>query len=219
MSRLDRTCCISGCASPVWSREMCRKHYARWHAHGDPSVTLCRQAPAGAPKAFLDAIEAHGHGCLTWPFATNGAGYAQINNPETGKKLVTRIVCGRFHGPPPSPRHFAAHSCGKGHEACVAPWHLSWKTPAENSADREIHGTLRFGEAVAKKLTANDVEAIRAMRGAEPQQVTADRFGVSQTMVSRIQLGKAWSRTRTEQLSTAARGREGDQTNPSRRAA
>lgn len=217
MSRLDRTCSVLGCSSPVWSREMCRKHYARWHSHGDPSVSLCRQSPAGAPKAFLDAIPAQGAGCLTWPFATNGAGYAQINTAARGKRLVTRIVCERFHGPPPTPHHFAAHSCGKGHEACVAPWHLSWKTPAENSADREPHGTLRHGEAAAKKLTAADVADILALRGKEFQRVTAERFGISQTLVSRIYRGAAWKRV-AEQLSRAARDRE-EPNKPSRRAA
>ncbi|MGA0604923.1 hypothetical protein ACO2Q0_02900 [Phenylobacterium sp. VNQ135] len=89
----------------------------------------------------------------------------------------------------------------------MAPWHLSWKTPAENSADREPHGTLRHGEAAAKKLTAEDVEEIWALRGSEPQRVTAHRFGISQTMVSRIYRRKAWARWTDEHLSRATADR------------
>lgn len=47
----------------------------------------------------------------------------------------------------------------------------------------------------AKVLSIEDARALRAraLEG-ENQQRLADEFGVSQTMVSRIKLGKAWSK-------------------------
>lgn len=50
-------------------------------------------------------------------------------------------MCQKAHGDPPSPKHDAAHSCGRGHEGCVNPNHLSWKTKKQNQADRITHGT------------------------------------------------------------------------------
>lgn len=191
MSRLHRTCTISRCDQPVWAREMCRKHYARWHQHGDPETLLVQMSPAGAALKFLDSMEMDGEGCLRWPFSINNHGYAQINI-KGRKHLVTRIVCERRNGPPPSTAHQAAHSCGKGHEACVAPWHLSWKTPAENIADAKAHGTFSRGEKHALKLTAGAVDEIRRLGCSLPQAVIAKRYGISQTMVSKILRDVAW---------------------------
>ena len=33
-------CTIEGCAGKSVGRGLCRKHYTRWHAHGDPSVVV-----------------------------------------------------------------------------------------------------------------------------------------------------------------------------------
>lgn len=43
------------------------------------------------------------------------------------------------------------------------------------------------------KLTADAVIEIRAMRGRVTQPVLAERFGVSQSLISTIQLGKGWT--------------------------
>jgi hypothetical protein len=192
MSRLDRDCSVDQCAGKVWAREMCRKHYMRWHQHGDTSTVLVKQTPAGDPERFLDALPVNGEGCVNWPYAKNNMGYAQINDPVLGKGLVSRLVCQRRHGPSPSRSHVAAHSCGKGHEACIAPWHLSWKTPAENMEDARQHGTLSQGDHHARKLNSSDVLAIRRELGSAPQAEIAHKYGVSQTMVSHIARGVAW---------------------------
>jgi hypothetical protein len=56
---------------------------------------------------------------------------------------ATRVMCKLAHGPAPTPKHHAAHSCGKGHEACINPKHLRWATPRENAADAKLHGTFK----------------------------------------------------------------------------
>lgn len=191
MTRRERQCSIAECLGSVWAREMCRKHYARWHQHGDAKIVLLNVAPAGDPQRFIDGLPESGDGCIRWPFAKNNQGYAQIN--IAGRKyLVTRIVCEKRCGPPPTDRHQAAHSCGKGHEACIAPWHLSWKTAAENVADAKAHGTFSHGDHHASKLTSANVREIRSMQGRASQAEIGQLFGVSQTMVSRIYCGKAW---------------------------
>jgi hypothetical protein len=97
------------------------------------------------------AIHHKGEECLPWPFSEAAAGYGRI--VVDGKHtLAHRHVCTLVHGEPPTPKHEAAHSCGKGHEACVSGDHLSWKTHADNQADRLIHGTSNRGKKY-RKLT------------------------------------------------------------------
>lgn len=84
-----------------------------------------------------------GDDCLTWPFLKSPRGYARMHVNGRDKR-VSRLVCEEAYGTPPTPDHHAAHSCGKGHLACVTKRHLRWATPVENAADKIIHGT-NFG--------------------------------------------------------------------------
>lgn len=44
----DATCSIEGCGNGgKLTREMCRKHYARWQRHGDPSITKVIRVEGG----------------------------------------------------------------------------------------------------------------------------------------------------------------------------
>ena len=124
--------------------------------------------------------------CLIWPFARKGGGYAEFSSQHL---LVHRLMCEFRNGPPPSPTHQAAHSCERGHDGCVNPWHLDWKTPTENQLDRFRQ------DASAKpreKLTAEQVFAIRALKGVEPSDITAVKFRVCESNVRLIQAGKTW---------------------------
>jgi hypothetical protein len=95
---------------------------------------------------------------------------------------------------PPSSKYQAAHKCGNGHLGCVNPKHLSWKTRAENEADKIAHGTISRGErnGHAKLVEASVIAIIsRADRG-ETQQSLADSFGVHQSTISVIVHRKRW---------------------------
>src|SRR5260221_680223 len=141
MSRLP--CSIEGCERQYFAKGFCKLHYDRWYRHGDPLVLLKPQAPWGAiPKWLREYADYSGDECLTWPFARYPDGRANMNGG-----YPTRAMCELAYGPAPSPKHEAAHSCGKGHEACVNPRHLRWATPKENAADKKIHGTHIKGEA------------------------------------------------------------------------
>jgi len=133
--------------------------------------------------------------CLIWPFGKcKKQGYAKLRYNKNSRNAA-RFICEVNYGPPPTPEHHAAHSCGKGHDACVNGSHITWKTPTENQQDRGLHGTKSEKENHPNaRLTATDVASIRAVTGAEPQTVTAERFGVSQVHVSNIQRFKKWKR-------------------------
>lgn len=123
--------------------------------------------------------------CLIWPFARKGGGYAQFSRSSI---LVHRLMCEYRNGPPPSPSHHAAHSCERGHDGCVNPNHLSWKTPSENQLDRYRDADLQ----PSRKLTYDQVISIRALKGLEPSDITAARFNVHESNIRLIQAGKTW---------------------------
>jgi hypothetical protein len=103
-------------------------------------------------------------------------------------------MCERKHGPAPTLDHEAAHSCGKGHEGCINPHHLDWKTPAENQADKLTHGTHRRGERCpTAKLTEKDVREIRALQGRLLGREVGEIYGVTRWTVFDIWKRRIWS--------------------------
>lgn len=132
-------CSIPGCGKSRHSSTMCGMHYMRWKRYGDP---LHGKTPHGEPQRYFREVvlSYDGENCLTWPYGRDPGGYAQFNWGGR-KRKVHRIVCEEVNGDAPTDTHEAAHECGKGHLGCVSPRHLSWKTRAENEADKKRHGT------------------------------------------------------------------------------
>lgn len=190
---MKQICSIEGCDKPIVGRGWCRKHYMRWYINGDPIKLYKTQH--GLPAEFMQkAINYLGDECILWPFTTNNQGYPQIGyNGKT--TLVTRLICSETNGSAPTPSHQAAHSCGNGHLGCITRKHLRWATPAENSTDRITHGHSGRGESSPlSKLTEAQVLEIyrRSSTKEQTQQEIAEEFGVCQTTVSMINLGKNW---------------------------
>lgn len=185
-----KPCSIENCLRAAKARGWCNTHYEAWRKCGDP--TGLKKDRRGQEYLARIIENPTGEGCLAWPFGIDKSGYGQMWS-EGRTRQVSRVVCEKVHGDPPTPRHQAAHSCGKGHEACVAPWHLSWKTPTENSADKVGHGTLIFGERQwLSKLTKEDVREIRSLAGKITGRELAKRFGVAATNISQIQKRHSW---------------------------
>ena len=186
----SRICSIDGCDKTHSALSLCKSHYSRWKKHGDP---LGGRTFRGEPERFYreTVLTYGGDTCLIWPFSRS-VGYGKIN--RDGKPAwVHRLVCQEIHGPPPTPKHQAAHSCGKGHEGCVTPAHISWKSQKENESDKLIHGTHNRGERHGlAKLTEEQVIEIRNLKGKFLQKRIAEQYGISQTTVSSIHLGKHW---------------------------
>lgn len=133
-----------------------------------------------------------GDECLIWPLGCNERGYGFIS--FNGKiRKAHRMMCEVAHGPPPTPLHHAAHSCGRGNAGCVNPRHLSWKTPSENQQDMVKHGTARKPGTPRYKLTPEKVATIRTLKGTKSQSEIGKMFGVNREIISRILSGKAWS--------------------------
>lgn len=146
----------------------------------------------GEPMAFMkEALAYDGDECCAWPFAqVGGRGVVYLD----GKlNLVSRIICETLNGPPPTPEHEAAHSCGRGHAGCCTPSHLRWATHKENMDDMIVHGTRRVGsKSAVAKLTDCDVLKIRSLAGAVTQNDISRIFGVSETAIHQVLAGKSY---------------------------
>lgn len=191
MAKTNRICSVEKCDKIARTRGWCRDHYRRWQKHGDP---LSGRTPRGERERYFREVVMtyEGDECMQWPFSKNSRGYATTHR-NGQPHLCSRLVCEEANGPPPTPEHEAAHSCGNGHLACVTKRHISWKTRAENQADKLTHGTHNRGERHnMAKLTENDVLAIRALQARHTQDDIAKRFSISRRNVSDIINRKTW---------------------------
>lgn len=126
--------------------------------------------------------------CLTWPFSFC-RGYGHFGH--LGEMLYAhRFMCELVHGPSPSPRHYAAHSCGNGDKGCVNPLHLSWRTPSQNQLDRTTHG--RPSRGGRPQFTPRQILEIRRLKGRATQDDIAALLGVPRSTIA------YWQRTTHE---------------------
>jgi hypothetical protein len=143
----------------------------------------------GGAAAWIMAHVSHqSNECLWWPMGRDTRGYGQA--AYMGKLYrAHRLMCEFVHGPAPTPEHHAAHNCGNGHQGCVNPRHLSWKTASENQMDRKAHGTAKTSRGSASRRTAEETEAIRRAIGTDTVTALAARFKVSRRTIERIRGG------------------------------
>lgn len=183
MSKI-RTCSVPDCRRTHLARGLCANHYARLLRNGDVSVMKGTQ-PGEAKEYYENVVLSYDRDeCLIWPYRRSDLGYGEIR--YDGKmRLVHRILCDATHGPPPTPSHESAHSCGKGHLGCVTKRHLSWKTHSENMADAIIHGSTTKNKTVRfNRLTDAERREVVALIGSMPIAAIARRFGCTPSAIN-----------------------------------
>lgn len=129
-------------------------------------------------------------GCFIWTGSIDASGYGRFALGGRNWK-ANRIAWLLAHGDPQNLH--VLHRCDN--RLCVNASHLFLGTNADNVADKVRKGRAPGfpGEQNREaKLTAEAVREIRAMRGRAGQKVLAEQFGVSVSVVSRVQLGNAW---------------------------
>lgn len=138
------SCSVDGCSDQSIKKGLCNRHYLRKWRHGSPTAGGTDKKAAQKMLSYLLGYD--GDDCIKWPYATV-SGYGQIR--MGGKaQLVTRIICQKAYGDPPTQKHEAAHSCGNGHLGCSNKSHLRWATRQENRQDMIDHGRSNKGKQI-----------------------------------------------------------------------
>ena len=133
-------------------------------------------------------------GLIKKPFVID-KGYHQTHLYKDGKRkrfFIHTLVAQAFLPPKPSIKHEVAHIDGDAGNPAAS--NLCWKTHKENEEDKLRHGTLLHGEDVGtSKLTVDDVVAIkRKLKYGLSQAVIAKEYGVCQSSISNIKIGRRW---------------------------
>lgn len=160
---------------------------------GRPSPHLGKPSPLRGRGKYLawlkDHVDHQGEGCLIWPFwrdPDHGGGRLGVN----GKIYwAHNYMCNLVHGPAPTDKPQAAHSCGNRHLGCVHPKHLDWSDNSGNQRDRRAHGRPEGGKGTRTHLTPAQVEEIRSAKGKIPQFTLARLLGVKRGTI------EYWQRT------------------------
>ncbi len=131
-------------------------------------------------------------GCWNWTAGTVGKVYGYFNSAGS-MHYAHRIAWTLTKGPiPKGEGHHGTcvlHKCDN--RLCVRPSHLFLGSQADNLRDMAEKGRAAKGSGNGQaKLTEEQVLEIRA--SSEAQRVLAARYGVSQTLVSKIRLRKFW---------------------------
>lgn len=154
-------------------------------------------ANAGEGKCYQwlqDHLGYEGDYCLIWPFYRNPNGYGQLGYLGEDH-YAHRFMCELANGPPPTPEHEAAHSCGNGAGGCAHPKHLSWKTKSGNLLDCREHGThSRNTYGSMGRLSPEQVQEIRDLKGKKTQSEIAAIYGIHEPSVRDIFLGRTYGR-------------------------
>jgi hypothetical protein len=138
---------------------------------------------------FNDKVDRSGD-CWKWQAAKTQRGYGRFRFPW-GHQLAHRFSYELANGPIPEDM-FVCHSCDN--PSCVNPDHLFLGTHADNMVDMKAKKRQARGAGHGRaKLTADDVENIRANSENLSGRQLAGIFGVSNVTIARILNRTIWT--------------------------
>lgn len=188
-------CKVSGCdGSFKMNNGYCNKHMLRIRRYGSPDIVHALIGHGVTDEErFWSLVNRRGtEDCWEWQggVGTHGYGRATLN----GKRMTThRLAWTLAHGHEPQLQ--ILHSCDN--KRCVNPQHLREGTLQDNSRDAVERDRVAHGErSAAAKLTEADVIDIRRRlkHGSELKKDIATEYGVSQSVISDIRVGRTWRR-------------------------
>jgi len=125
---------------------------------------------------------------------THTNGYLTVRlHPSKTSRMVSRLVCEAFNGPPPSPEYHADHINGVRDDNRAT--NLRWLSPAANRAKRnfascEVHGSAKLNAELVRMIRAEWRDSIE--RPLEFDRRWAADSGVSRESVRNVRLQTTW---------------------------
>jgi hypothetical protein len=133
--------------------------------------------------------------CWLWRGSLDVYGYGIYSDGRAGTRKAHRIVWQLTHGVVLSSDELLCHHCDN--PVCVNPAHLFIGTHKDNMRDKVAKG--RCNQARERNNYAKlDPELVRQIReavaaGGTTQCAVAQRFGISESLVSVVVNGRRWS--------------------------
>lgn len=149
-----------------------------------PDLPLRREIPGAPGYTVTPDGQIYGPKGTPLARAVTREGHPVASVKFEGKRThmgVAHLICLAFHGPRPSPRHYAVYLNGDRTDS--RPENVAWKTPEEF----HIFGPPRKPPTGLASLSADDVEAIRA--STERAVDLAARYGVRPKVIWNIRRG------------------------------
>jgi len=147
---------------------------------------------AGKPKQpeldrFMSHVNKHESGCWLWTaYCMKKNGYGFFSTPSK-HELAHRVSYRLFNGE--LDKRDVMHKCDV--RNCVNPEHLVLGTRLENMQDAKLKRRISIGEKHGRsKLTEEQVSLIK--KSSKLQREIAVEFGITQSHVSCLKLGKKW---------------------------
>ncbi|MFI9418096.1 hypothetical protein [Streptomyces werraensis] len=172
-------------------------HHTRWKRHGDPAIKRENPNINTLAKVLAQAMDIAPdmNGCRisTGVWGSDKDGYPVVSF-NGRRRRVTHLVLEHLLDRALQPEEQANHHCDV--PPCVERTHLFAGTHEDNMADMTAKGRKPVGNAVVTaELEPEQVRAIREeyARGAATQADLAERYGTSQTNVSRIVRRVSWA--------------------------
>lgn len=156
-------------------------------------------------ERFYDRLASKsGSGCWLWGGSKmTGDDYGRVR--WQGRQLSAHRVSWEIHYGPIPDGLCVMHVCDN--QRCVNPAHLRLGTVADNNADMTAKGRSTRGTRHPNaKLSEADVRAIRGLAGTASQETLGRRFGVTQSAISDILVGRRWGHLLNESEARKERG-------------
>ena len=141
----ERTCSIDGCERVHQARGWCKKHYHRWHTHGDPLVAD-RLMGATTEERLRSKLAPTVGGCLEFSGYLNPDGYGRF---RVGNRMPAahRVAYELWVGTIPAGL-YVLHHCDN--PPCCNPEHLFAGTQQDNVDDMFAKGRDNCGHGLAR---------------------------------------------------------------------
>lgn len=186
-TEIVRSCSHCGCPIPKGKNYLTKKFCRRACYNASKPYT-----PEQRASAFWAKVDKTAGADACWPWVgaitTHGYGCVQTGNGRVlGSHKIAYVLS---NGPVPDGQQ-VCHICDN--RLCCNPKHFFLGTKLDNARDAVAKDRHARGERNSHaKLTEDQVQEIRALRGSVTQRELAARYGVDQSTIGSLMTGRSW---------------------------